>query len=174
MEKQMRTISACMLAIATASVLGMATARPETGAGLATPGGERLAIVHAEGAQIYECVSNTQAEHVWQFREPIATLLQSGNTVGRHYAGPSWEFADGTAITAKPITQAPAATVSDIPHLMLTVTGSKGRGPLSVTRTVIRINTKGGLAKGVCSKPGELMSVPYSADYAFFDGVRDN
>src|SRR2546421_10876903 len=35
------------------------------------------------------------------FREPIATLLLDGKTVGRHYAGPNWEHADGSAVVAK-------------------------------------------------------------------------
>jgi hypothetical protein len=31
---------------------------------------------------------------VWTLREPIATLLLDGKTVGRHYAGPNWEHMD--------------------------------------------------------------------------------
>ena len=36
-----------------------------------------------------------------RFREPIATLLADGKTVGRHYAGPNWEHSDGSAVAAK-------------------------------------------------------------------------
>ncbi len=57
---------------------------------------------------------------------------------------------------------------------MLTVTGATGRGPLALARTIVRMNTKGGLATGPCHRPGQLMSVPYSADYAFFDAAQDN
>jgi Protein of unknown function (DUF3455) len=58
-----------------------------------------MLTVHAEGAQIYECKANSGGKVVWQFREPIAALIADGKTVGRHYAGPSWEVADGSAVT---------------------------------------------------------------------------
>ncbi len=38
------------------------------------------------------------ASRSWTFREPIATLLDDGKTVGRHYAGPNWEDNDGSAV----------------------------------------------------------------------------
>jgi hypothetical protein len=56
-----------------------------------------VAIYHAEGAQIYECKAGADGKLGWVFREPIATLLLDGKTVGRHYAGPT-----GKASTAAP------------------------------------------------------------------------
>ena len=52
-----------------------------------------LVTLHAEGAQLYECKpdSGDRSEAgalTWQFREPIATLILDGKSVGRHYAGP--------------------------------------------------------------------------------------
>ena len=47
------------------------------------------------------------------FREPIATLLMDGKTVGRHYAGPSWELTDGSAVTGKVAGRAPGSTSKD-------------------------------------------------------------
>ena len=64
----------------------------------------------------------------WQFREPIATLLVDGKTVGRHYAGPTWELIDGSAVAAKVGGRAPGATASDIPLLKLEVTTRRGAG----------------------------------------------
>ena len=42
------------------------------------------------------------------FREPIATLLLNDKTVGRYYAGPTWEDMDGNAVTGKAVADAPA------------------------------------------------------------------
>jgi hypothetical protein len=139
-----------------------------------TPNVERLATLHAEGAQIYECRTDKAGNLSWQFREPIASLVDGAKTVGRHYAGPSWELTDGTVVKANPVAQAPGATASDIPELMLSVFASKGTGQIAFARTIQRINTKGGVARGGCEMAGSLLSVPYSADYVFLDAVRDN
>ncbi len=50
-----------------------------------------VATFHAEGVQIYDCEADVSGALAWRFREPIATLLRDGATVGRHYAGPNWE-----------------------------------------------------------------------------------
>ena len=50
-----------------------------------------MLTLHAEGAQVYECKAGSDGKLAWAFREPIATLLLDGKTVGRHYAGPNWE-----------------------------------------------------------------------------------
>ena len=79
------------------------------------PGETLVATIHAEGAQVYECKADAGGKLAWQFREPIATLLVSGKTVGRHYAGPNWELADGSAVVGKVARRAPGATANDIP-----------------------------------------------------------
>jgi hypothetical protein len=122
---------------------------------------------HAEGAQIYECKFDPDNKLVWQFREPIASLLLDGKTSGRHYAGPNWEHIDGSAVRAKAVANVPGTTPDDIPWLRLEVTSRRGNGALSGVSTVQRINTKGGVSKGPCDKAGSYRSVPYSADYVF-------
>lgn len=130
--------------------------------------GETVVLsVHAEGAQIYECKAGTDGKLAWAFREPIATLLSEGKTIGRHYAGPNWEHADGSAIVGKAIGSSPGATAADIPWLKLEVTTHGGSGVLTPVTTVQRINTHGGKPDGACDKAGEFKSVPYSADYIF-------
>jgi hypothetical protein len=57
------------------------------------PGEALVVIAQAIGAQVYECEFDSAGNLVWQFREPIATLLIDGKTMGRHYAGPNWEMA---------------------------------------------------------------------------------
>ena len=68
-----------------------------------------VATIHAQGAQVYECKADASGALGWRFREPVATLLSNGKTLGRHYAGPTWELADGSAIVAKVAASAPGA-----------------------------------------------------------------
>jgi Protein of unknown function (DUF3455) len=134
---------------------------------IAAPGETVVATFHAEGAQIYDCKADAGGKLGWQFREPIATLLRDGATVGRHYAGPNWEAADGSAVTGKAVANVPGTTQSDIPWLKLDVIARRGSGLLSGVTTVQRTSTHGGVANGLCDKAGSFYSVPYSADYVF-------
>ncbi len=134
---------------------------------IAAPAETLIATAHAEGAQIYDCKADAGGRLAWQFREPIATLLIDGKTVGRHYAGPTWEMLDGSAVVGKQAARAPGATPQDIPWLKLEVASSRGTGKLTGVTTIQRLNTRGGVAAGQCEAAGALLSVPYSADYAF-------
>ena len=42
---------------------------------IAAPGEIPVTSVHAVGAQVYECQYSPAGKLVWQFREPVATLL---------------------------------------------------------------------------------------------------
>ena len=134
---------------------------------IAAPGEATILTLHAEGAQVYECKAGSDGKLGWAFREPIATLMADGKTVGRHYAGPNWEYSDGSAVVGKAAGNAPGATPSDIPWLKLAAVSQRGNGVLSGITTVQRINTQGGKLDGACDKPGATRSVPYSADYVF-------
>ncbi len=134
---------------------------------LAAPGETVVLTVHAEGAQVYECKAAADGKLAWAFREPIATLLVDGKTIGRHYAGPNWEHTDGSAVVGKVTGNAPGATADDIAWLKLQVAASRGSGVLSGVTTVQRINTKGGKLDGICDKAGSFKSAPYSAEYVF-------
>jgi hypothetical protein len=135
---------------------------------IAAHGEVLVAAVEAAGAQIYECKADMSGKLVWQFREPVATLFAGGKTVGRHYAGPHWEMADGSTVSAKVSARAPGASDNDIPLLKLEVTSWRGTGQLAGTTTIQRINTRGGVAEGACEVDGTLLSVPYAADYTFY------
>src|SRR2546423_10811377 len=136
-------------------------------AAITAKGETSVASWHAEGAQVYECKAAADGKLAWAFREPIATLMLDGKTIGRHYAGPNWEHMDGSAVVAKVAANAPGATPKDIPWLKLDVTSSRGSGALSGVTTVQRINTMGGRHDGACEKAGALHSEPYAADYVF-------
>jgi hypothetical protein len=160
-----RSAIAALLSIASAVV--SASAQTPLPAAIAAPGEAVVLTVHAEGAQVYECKAGADGKLAYAFREPIATLFVDAKTVGRHYAGPTWEHSDGSAVVAKAAGNAPGATASDIPWLKLDVTAGRGNGVLSGVTTVQRINTKGGKLEGACDQAGSFRSAPYSAEYVF-------
>jgi len=140
------------------------TALPDA---IAAPGQTIVLTLHGEGAQVYECKAGADGKPIWSFREPIATLMADGKTVGHHFTGPSWEHSDGSTIGAKVAGNAPGTTANDIPWLKLEVTSRRGSGVLADVTTVQRINTKGGKRDGACDVVGSFLNVPYSADYVF-------
>lgn len=154
-------------------MLPSAVTKAEVKTVFASPGETLVASIHAQGAQIYECKADAAGRLAWQFREPIATLMVDGKTVGRHFAGPSWELSDGSAVTGKVSGRAPGATASDIPMLRLEVTARRGSGRLSGVTTIHRLNTRGGLVQGPCEQAGTFLSAPYSADYLFYTQKPD-
>jgi hypothetical protein len=131
-------------------------------------------IVPAKGVQIYECrASKTQpGAYEWAFVAPDAALFDTtGALIGKHYAGPHWEAADGSKVVAKLVERADAPKAGDIPWLLL---GAKSVGPegsFSKVTSIQRVNTVGGVApKAGCSQAnaGTPARIPYSADYYFF------
>jgi hypothetical protein len=128
-------------------------------------------IVHARGVQIYECraTKDRAGAYEWAFVAPEADLFDAkGTKVGRHFAGPSWEFPDGSTIvgTVKQGYDAPRADA--IPWLLLATKSVGPRGALSGITAVQRINTVGGAApKAGCSQAdaGAAARMPYTADY---------
>ena len=158
--------AALALLLSSASVLSASAQTPLPDA-IAAPGETVVLTLHAEGAQVYECKAGADGTLAWAFREPIATLLSDGKTVGRHYAGPSWEYSDGSAVVGQVVSTVPGGVAMDIPWLKLAVTSRRGNGVLGPVTTVQRINTAGGKLNGACYKAGSYESVPYSADYVF-------
>jgi hypothetical protein len=173
MEHQRRSITvsfpknAVLTAIFLTGSLVSASAQTPLPEAIAAPGETAVLTLHAEGAQVYECKTVAGSTLAWVFREPIATLLSDGKTVGRHYAGPNWEHSDGSAVVGQVVGTAPGMVANDIPWLKLGVASRRGSGVLSPVTTVQRINTVGGKLNGACYKAGTYESVPYSADYVF-------
>ncbi|MDQ0474567.1 DUF3455 domain-containing protein [Labrys wisconsinensis] len=161
----------CLLLAGPVLLAGALSAGPAAAATLpeaiAAPGEVPVLTLHAEGAQIYQCKADAAGKPAWTFREPIATLIADGKTVGRHYAGPSWALDEGSAVTGKVAGSAPGATAQDIPWLKLAVAAHHGSGALADVVTVQRIDTSGGKLDGACDQPGIYRSVPYSATYVF-------
>ena len=128
-------------------------------------------IVHARGAQIYECRSakDRAGTYEWVFVAPEADLFDTrGEKVGRHFAGPSWESADGSTIVGTLKERADAPSADAIPWLLLAAKSVGAQGAFSTITAVQRLNTVGGAApKTDCSQSdvGTVARIPYTADY---------
>ena len=145
---------------------------PET---LAPPHGlKRLLDLNADGVQIYRCGPPEDradaASSVWNFESPRAALTDSqGQPVGRHYAGPTWEAADGSKITGKAVARVDATAPGAIPWLLLKTESVGEVGRFDHVRAVQRVSTQGGIAPaGPCKQVGELLEVPYRAVYVLW------
>ena len=130
-------------------------------------------VVPAKGVQIYECRRKKDADQFeWAFVAPDAELFDTrGNVIGRHGAGPFWQAADGSRVTAKVKARSDAPAGNAIPWLLLEAKDSGMPGSFSKVAYIQRVNTQGGLAP---SKPcageflGQQMGVHYTADYRLF------
>jgi Protein of unknown function (DUF3455) len=130
------------------------------------PANESLSmIVPAKGDQIYEC-----REAKWVFVAPEAELFdRAGKKIGRHYAGPHWESADGSRIVGAVKERADAPAAGAIPWLLLSARSVGSEGAFSKVTSIQRVATQGGVAPaGDCAQAGARARVPYTADYYFF------
>ncbi|HEY0341806.1 MAG TPA: DUF3455 domain-containing protein [Steroidobacteraceae bacterium] len=145
---------------------------------IVVPGQVATAILHAEGTEIYQCETDNHKQLAWRPREPVATLILDGETVGWQYAGLRWghidesklrwEYVDGSEVKARIVASAPGASPDDIPWLRLDVISQTGNGALYGVTAVQRINTRGGMAQGPCERAGSYLNVPFSATYVFW------
>jgi hypothetical protein len=161
----MRTLHIAIAAVASIAALGPIAA--QTPDAIAAKGETVVLTLHAEGAQVYECKADGAGKLTWVFREPVATLMADGKTVGRHYVGPTWEHADGSRVQGKPAGRAPGTFAADVPWLKLDAVEPHGPGVLAGIATIQRINTKGGQFEGACDSAGATHAAPYAADYVF-------
>ncbi len=165
-----RCISRALGTTVALSILAVATSparADDSQAAIAAPTGTVVEAVHAVGAQVYECKVDGSGGLAWSFREPIATLISDGKTVGRHFAGPSWEMSDGSLVVGKVVAKTSGATVSDIAWLKLEVSQHQGTGILDGVTIVQRTATSGGNKAGPCPSEGAFFAEPYAADYVF-------
>lgn len=154
------------LATLAVMTIGQSASHAQVPAGIAAEEKGIVAIFHGEGAEIYECQAKGR-DLLWEPREPVASLISEGNTVGKHSRGPFWELPDGSAVTAKATGGVQKDDAANAPWLKYTVTKNSGLGILSDVSVVQRINVRGGMIAGRCSEPGEFRSVPFSADFVF-------
>ncbi|MDR3543983.1 MAG: DUF3455 domain-containing protein [Desulfosporosinus sp.] len=128
----------------------------------------------ATGVQIYECAPKPDQPSTfeWVFRAPEAVLSdRSGNTIGWHYAGPTWESSDGSAVVGEVKAHDPGPNQTAIPWLLLANKSTTGNGVFSQTKSIQRVQTVGGVAPSEpCSSANvkEVARVPYTATYYFY------
>jgi Protein of unknown function (DUF3455) len=131
--------------------------------------GNKVAFhVYARGVQIYTWDGST-----WSFKAPVATLFAEANyfgEVGIHYVGPTWESKSGSKVFGVRVPGTGCAPdQSAIPWLLLKGTPIGGAGIFSSVTYIQRVNTTGGTAPTTDgSVAGEMMEVPYTAEYYFY------
>lgn len=174
-----KIIAACIGMVAFAAVAGSSAAkvvvRPVVPNSLDVPADQKLALeARASGVQIYVCAAGSGVSRFgWTFEAPEADLFDSaGQKIGKHYAGPTWEAADGSKVagTVKARTDAPDGNA--IPWLLLGAKSTAGTGVLARVANIQRLNTAGGNAPPAqtCDEVhvGTESRVPYTATYYFY------
>jgi len=140
------------------------------------PTGAHLVLdVTARGAQIYSCQPTSEG-YRWKFIAPAANLFNpAGKEIGRHFAGPTWEMQDGSAIVGVVLAQASAPAPQSIPWLLLGVKSQHGAGVLSNVKFVRRVETQGGVAPASgcdAEHASEQARMKYTAHYLFYSVSR--
>ncbi|WP_316758636.1 CHRD domain-containing protein [Streptomyces herbicida] len=122
-----------------------------------------------KGKQIYECKAVEGGGYAFGQRDVSALL---GGRIRHSFVKPNsgtpqWIAPDGSAVTGALITKTPNGD-GNIAELDLKATQSgKHHGLLAGTGEILRLNTVGGVAPAGTCTPGEIVGVPYQADYVF-------
>jgi hypothetical protein len=139
---------------------------------LKPPGGPALAAeAHAKGFQVYTCKDDWKGFN-WTLKGPDAELFdKAGKKVGRHFAGPTWEWSDQSQVTGKMMSSSPSPEADSVAWLLLVATGHRGTGVLANVTNIQRLNTKGGKAPATgcdAAHAGQETRTAYEADYFFY------
>jgi hypothetical protein len=144
-------------------------------AALEVPAGQTLTFkAQAKGAQVYICkaAADDATRFSWQLEGPDATLYDdAGNPIGRHFAGPTWESADGSSVVAEVKAKADSPDSKSIPWLLLTAKSNNGDGVFAKVKSVQRLNTAGGKAPADgcdAAHADAEQRVEYQASYWFY------
>jgi hypothetical protein len=175
MNKQLTMIGVAALLSACASKPMMAqvdnAALPEP---VRVPAGQKMMMsATGVGELTYECreKKDVAGAHEWAFVGPVATLYAPDRkVVGKYYAGPTWEAADGSKVTGKQVAVAPAMPGS-IPLQLVKAEPAMGAGAMMGVSYIQRLNTKGGVAPAMtcdAASKGMRQQVAYEADYVFY------
>ena len=166
-----------------ATAQGTPTTAGDIPANLAPPAGSVLLFeLGARGVQVYACAAAPAAAtpgatpeataFAWTFKAPEAELLNGrGEVVGSHFAGPTWQGHDGSAVVGAVLQRADAPDPEAVPWLLLEAKEHAGSGAFSTITHVQRLDTAGGAAptEGCdAAHAGEEVREPYEATYAFF------
>lgn len=160
---------------------------PLVPAALAVQPGQTLSLIaNAKGVQIYSCAPGKAGpgKYEWLLKAPDATLFDAhGQSIGKHYAGPTWESTDGSKVAGEVKASEKSSNANSIAWLLLSVKansdasalsnmGNPTAGVLTKITAVQRINTVGGMPPvDGCdlARAGKELRVPYTADYYFYN-----
>jgi hypothetical protein len=135
------------------------------------PAARLLFQAAAEGVQIYTCTAQDSGVG-WTLKAPEAPLRDTaGKTIGRHFAGPSWQANDGSTVVGEMAARVDAPGGDAIPWLLLRAKSHSGAGEFAEIAFIQRIGTVGGLAPATgcdAATQGKELRVPYSATYVFY------
>jgi hypothetical protein len=154
------------------SDVGMTSSIPDN---LKVPATQTLSVVaQANGVQIYECNASKTDPTLfeWAFKAPEAELFNNdGKKIGKHYAGPTWEYDDGSKVVGEIKASDAGPDTSAIPWLLLRAKSVEGNGIFAKTQSIQRVKTVGGKAPAVgCNQTqkGSVARVAYRATYNFY------
>ena len=138
------------------------------------PAGQKMMMAATGVGEItYECreKKDVAGQHEWAFVAPVATLYSADRkTVGKYYAGPTWEAADGSKVTGKQLAVSPASP-GNIALQLVKADPATGSGAMTGVSYIQRLNTKGGVAPALAcdaASKGQRQQVRYEADYVFY------
>ena len=130
---------------------------------------------YAEGVQIYTWNGND-----WGSAVPRATLFDAdGNVVVLHFGtpnGPAWRSNSGSEVVGQLPPKKVIVDRTAIAWLLLAANPDLTHGPgvLAGTSFIHRVNTAGGLAPFEAGTViGQVVEVPYTADYFFYRPSND-
>jgi hypothetical protein len=143
----------------------------------------------ARGTQNYACravAGGDAGAFAWSAAVPDAELFAGGpdcgpdgGLVGRHFAGPTWEWtADQSSFVGDKASAVavPAPDRASVPWLLLHRKSGSGAGRLGAIKLVERLDTVGGLVTqqdagctAAAADAGLVVKVPYRATYVFFE-----
>jgi uncharacterized protein DUF3455 len=136
---------------------------------LKPPVGARIVLqAQAAGDQVYNCHGAN-----WVLSRPDAKLFDdSGKQIGSHFAGPTWEYSDGSRVTGKAVASATPDPES-IPWLLLEAKDHQGNGLMAQVINIQRLSTSGGKAPASgcdSAHKGQETRSHYTAIYVFYAG----
>ena len=160
------------IARSTGWVCTAALAVPLAAAAQAAPvRGPLVLTAEGKGIQVYRCDTASGAP-AWVLDHPDAELRDlQGNLLGKHSAGPTWQYKDGSTVVGQVLTKHPGKTDADVPWLSLRAVSHAGHGLFSRVETIERTDTVGGTPPAAgcdAAHTGQTQMVPYAARYSFY------
>jgi hypothetical protein len=149
-------------------------APPATPDAIVVAGTPVLLKAAAKGVQVYACKAKEAAPSTfeWTLTGPDAQLFDDrGQPIGKHYAGPTWELADGSKVIGKLRGKVDAPDPNAIPWLSLDAKETQGTGLLTRVKNIQRVATAGGKAPATgcdAAHAGAETRVDYTATYYFY------